>query len=408
MHSATADLLQEAVHDNPSTSVKGLLERLFTIWFDGFIYNQTWEDPRVDVEALGIDASSRIFTISSAGCNVLNYLIGWPESVTAVDLNHHHLSLTRLKLAALEHLPDYESFFQFFAGTGSRHNVENYYRHIHHRLDPSTRRYWERRVWLGKRFIRSRINYFADNFYRYSSLGSFIRFLHFILKPKQCRRILEANTREQQAECFASEIDPFFSSRRARWLARLPFILYALGIPPRQFDSMLAECGGDVLDLCRQRVRRLACDFPIQDNYFAWQAFGGRYDVERRRAVPDYLKHENYAAMRVGLRRARTALASVTRHLKEQPSGAFNRFVFLDAQDWMSAAQMEELWQEVTRVGGPGCRIIFRTAVASSPIESALSPRLRLKFQYERELSQRLHQQDRSAIYGGFHVYSMV
>ena len=42
--------------------------------------------------------------------------------------------------------------------------------------------------------------------------------------------------------------------------------------------------------MLRERVERLACDFPIHDNYFAWQAFGRGYDLESREAVPDYLQ----------------------------------------------------------------------------------------------------------------------
>src|SRR5689334_23757241 len=109
--------LQTAVQTERLSSSQGVLQKLFTVWFDAFVYNQIWEDPRVDVEALQLDEHSRVLTISSGGCNALNYLLQNPESVTAVDLNRHHIYLLNLKLAALKHLPSYESFFAFF-GTG--------------------------------------------------------------------------------------------------------------------------------------------------------------------------------------------------------------------------------------------------------------------------------------------------
>ena len=87
---------------------------MFTMWFKGFVYNQIWEDPRVDAEALGIGPESQLLTISSGGCNVLNYLIHRPKRIVAVDLNANHMALTRLKLAAIKHLPDYDSFYKFF------------------------------------------------------------------------------------------------------------------------------------------------------------------------------------------------------------------------------------------------------------------------------------------------------
>lgn len=51
---------------------QGLMQRLFAFWFDAFVYNQIWEDPRVDLEALELGTDSRVLTISSGGCNALN------------------------------------------------------------------------------------------------------------------------------------------------------------------------------------------------------------------------------------------------------------------------------------------------------------------------------------------------
>ena len=98
--------LKPAVRRSRLTSRAGISERLFVWWFGGFVYNQIWEDPRVDVEALEPFAGKRLMTIASGGCNVLNYLLADPAEVYAVDLNRHHIYLTRLKLAAARHLPN--------------------------------------------------------------------------------------------------------------------------------------------------------------------------------------------------------------------------------------------------------------------------------------------------------------
>src|SRR5579862_9713918 len=102
-------LLERAAHQRPATTGRGALERLFTLMFQGFVYNQIWEDPSVDLDALKLQPHHRIVTIASGGCNVLNYLTAQPAKIIALDLNPHHVALTRLKLAALEHLPDHES-----------------------------------------------------------------------------------------------------------------------------------------------------------------------------------------------------------------------------------------------------------------------------------------------------------
>jgi S-adenosylmethionine-diacylglycerol 3-amino-3-carboxypropyl transferase len=163
--------------------------------------------------------------------------------------------------------------------------------------------------------------------------------------------------------------------------------------------------GSKLFDMYRDRVRRLACGFPLDDNYFAWQAFGRHYDHEGRKALPDYLKPENYELIKSMVGRVETHVASLADHLRTEKQGALNSFIFLDSQDWMPPPVIEELWDHVAKVGGPGTRVIFRTAGEKSPVEAALEPATRAKFVYEQQLARELHLQDRSAIYGMFHLY---
>ena len=50
------------------------------------------------------------------------------------------------------------------------------------------------------------------------------------------------------------------------------------------------EGGYGVIDIYRERTEKLAAEFPVQDNYFAWQALARRYDTENGVALPEYLK----------------------------------------------------------------------------------------------------------------------
>ena len=97
-------LLEKAAHQKPATTKRGALERLFTLMFQGFVYNQIWEDPDVDLAALELKRHHRVLTIASGGCNVLNYLAADPAKIIAVDLNPNHVALTKLKLSALQNL----------------------------------------------------------------------------------------------------------------------------------------------------------------------------------------------------------------------------------------------------------------------------------------------------------------
>ena len=404
--------LRKAVHHHRLATKRGVLERMFTLWFRGFVYNQIWEDPRVDAEALGLGPHSRILTISSGGCNVLNYLVHRPARIVAVDLNANHMCLTRLKLAAIKHLPDYEAFYRFFGYGSHPDNVANYRRYIRDALDPVTRGFWESSDWPGRKVGPRRIGYFERGLYERAKLGQFFRVVHGLARKmrRDPARLLTAKTLAEQERIFDRDFAPLFDNRLVRWMGRQPVAVYSLGIPPSQHAAMLEEQEGDgrkLFEMYRERVRRLACGFPLDDNYFAWQAFGRRYDHEGRRALPDYLKEENFATIRSMVDRVETHVASLADHLRTEEPGALNGFVLLDSQDWMPPHVIAELWSEIARVGGHDTRVIFRTAGERSPIDKALPSDLLQRFTYREERARELHRQDRSAIYGMFHLYEM-
>ena len=403
------ELIADAVSAAPLFTPRGVLDRVFNLSFSGFVYNQIWEDPDVDAEAMQLDGESRIMTISSGGCNALNYLCRGVASVDVVDLNVHHLNLLRLKLRALESFPGHGDFFAFFGNTSDVENLQRYAEFIRPGLDAGTSHYWEGSP-VRKAFRRQRVRYFERGLWKHSSMGTFLRFMHGVAKAQKMRphRLLECQTLGEQEAVFESEIAPFFRMPVVVAMAKVPFLLHGLGVPPRQYETFKKEAPeGSVLSEYRKRVRRLACDFPIQTNYFAWQAFGGRYDLEQRRAIPDYLKAEHFATLKQNVGRVRTQLTSMTGFLATQPARSLNRFVLLDAQDWMSPDQMTALWKQILRVGQPGSRVIFRSGASASPVETSVPAEVRTHFRYEEAHSKELFARDRSAIYGGFHLYVM-
>jgi len=404
--------LQAAVQNKRLSSKQGFLQKLFAVWFDAFVYNQIWEDPRVDLQALQLNGESRVLTISSGGCNSLNYLLADPQSVTAVDLNRHHIYLLNLKLAALKHLPSHESFFAFFGEGRGPNTGSDYQRYIAPDLDRETRKFWESNTFTGTLLYGNRIGFFRDaGLYNHSRNGYFLRFFHRLSRVLGCdvEKVLAARDLEEQNRLYEKHIEPFFDNRLIKTIGKLPVTMFGLGIPPQQYDELKSGLsdGRTVIDIYRDRVRKLACDFPIEDNYFAWQAFARRYDTEKCLAVPEYLKPENYEHLKTNVGKLTTKIGSATDAIRDNPPATFNRFVFLDAQDWMDASTLIDLWSVIKEKAEPNSRIIFRTAGTASPLETTLPDKLRSRFVYEKELSQNLFNQDRSSIYGAFHLYIM-
>ncbi|MEZ5537394.1 MAG: DUF3419 family protein [Thiolinea sp.] len=295
--SGVSEALKFAVQQDSAASLQGIQQKMFRIWFNSFIYNQIWEDPAVDLQALQLQPDSQVLTIASGGCNILNYLTGSPARIVALDLNPYHLSLTGLKINALRWLPDHQAFYDFFGHADKPENIERYEQYIRLHLSDSEKAFWSGRSLNGRR----RISMFSDGLYRRTRFGYFMRFLHWLAARNGCepQRLLAAQTPEEQREVFEKHIRPFFDTTLVKWLSKLPVSVFSLGIPPQQYQAMKQQ-GNLVQQFC-ERVERLACDFPVRDNYFAWQGFSHSYDHQHRQAIPAYLREENYELIRTQL-----------------------------------------------------------------------------------------------------------
>ena len=71
----------------------------------------------------------------------------------------------------------------------------------------------------------------------------------------------------------------------------------------------------------------------------------------------------------------------------------------------MTDAQLNELWAEITRTALPGARVVFRTAGAPSILPGRVDDAILERWDYRAEESLDYSKRDRSAIYGGMHLY---
>ncbi len=405
--------LDRAVHRSKLISVEGLLERLFTFAFKGLVYPLIWEDPEVDMQALQLKPNSKMVTIASGGCNVMSYLTANPQEITAVDLNRAHVALNRLKLAALEEFPDYATFYRFFGEADEKANIAAYEKYLRPAIDPQTTAYWEGRDMTA--WGRKRITLFSRDLYHHGMLGHFIGLGHFIAKLYGVDLTEMARTRDiqEQRTYFDKTLAPLFDKRLIRWATSKKMSLYGLGIPPAQYESLAASGGGNMAGVLKQRLEKLACDFPMKENYFAWQAFTRGYAPSQASEatgpsgpLPPYLKPAHFNEIRKRTSRVRVVNRSFTEHLDNQPANSLDAYVLLDAQDWMTDRQLNDLWAGISKTARTGARVIFRTAGEPTILPGRVNDEILGQWTYHEAQSKRFGSLDRSSIYGGFHLYS--
>ncbi|MBO9714832.1 DUF3419 family protein [Sphingomonas sp.] len=385
---------------------QGILERAFTFAFRGLVYAQIWEDPDVDMEALQITSDSHVVTIASGGCNVLSYLTANPKAITAVDLNTAHIALNKLKQQAALHLPDYASFHAFFARADRPENVEAYKTYIRPHLDETSRRYWEGRDLAGRR----RIGGFKSGFYKRGLLGNLIGFVHFMAKAYGIdpTEILQAKTREEQRQIFETKFAPFFDKKFLRWLVDQPAALFGFGIPPAQYDLLKVDDRAGITGALKSRLEKLACDFDLKDNYFAWQAFGRGYGDTPNAPLPPYLKADNYKDVVDRASRVEVRHENMADYLESMPAQSLDRYILLDAQDWMTDSQLTRLWTAITRTAKPGARVLYRTAAIPDVVKGHIPDALMDQWEYApKEQLDDWTRRDRSSVYGATHLWTL-
>ena len=120
---------------------------------------------------------------------------------------------------------------------------------------------------------------------------------------------------------------------------------------------------------------------------------------------PPYLDKENFLAIKTRTNRVTVIHDNMIRFLANEPAGSLDRYVLLDAQDWMDDAALNALWSEITRTAQLGARVIFRTAGEASILPGRVSSAILENWTYDAARSAEIHAKDRSAIYGGFHLY---
>jgi len=99
---------------------------------------------------------------------------------------------------------------------------------------------------------------------------------------------------------------------------------------------------------------------------------------------------------------------NMTVYLASMPAQSLDRYILLDAQDWMTDEQLTALWTEITRTAKPGARVLYRTAAIPDVVPGHIPDTL--MDQWQRAPQEQLDdwtKRDRSAVYGATHLFSL-
>ena len=376
------------VIDMPVREGRSLLERLV---FHGIVFNMSWEDPEMDRRALCVGPGDTVVSITSAGCNPLNFLCQSPQRLIAVDGNPAQNALFELKLAAIRTL-DHATFFDIFAARRPGVVARVYRPLLRPHLSPGARRFWDKNLWMA-----------YGGLYRYGKLGLATRLVRQVLRrlgmsDRLRERFFELRSLDEQAAMYRRYVERRLWGPVSKRLCKSRWFIYLCGVHPRQFQ--LVNGRHDIYEFVKERFEYLLTRVPAYDNYFLSMAVTGRFRGER---VPPYLLEQNFQTLRRNLDRVTVVNGWLGPYLDTLPPHSVAKFNLLDIFDWMTPEMFEATLRSVLRAAAPGARLIYRSGSYELPPPPSIRPYLI----HHADLSRELLAIDRSGTYGSFYVFSV-
>lgn len=369
---------------------RSLMERFV---FHGIVFNMSWEDPEMDRRAFNLTDEDTVISITSAGCNPLNFLCQTPKKLISIDLNPAQNAILDLKLAAIATL-DHGTFFDIFAARDPGVVTKVYRRHLRPELSPKSVEFWDKNLWMV-----------ARNLYDFGKMGIAVRIVRNVLpllglSPKRTEEFFELRSLEDQQKWYDKYVAKKLWGPVTKWLCEQSWFMYLCGVHPSQLGLVDGRHG--IYEFVRERIEYALTKVPIYDNYFLSVTTTGKF---RGLRVPPYLLPENFETLRANLDRVRIVNGWLGPYLDTLPPGSINKFNLLDIMDWMvdRPETFEAMWRSILRAAAPGATLIYRSgSYRFDPPAWALE-----KLEPHTELAAELFATDRSATYGSFYIFSV-
>lgn len=339
---------------------------------DKLYFAQVREDPRLELAALGAHLDTPIAIVGSAGCTALSLVAAGARDVVAVDLNRSQNHLIELKAAAASGLAP-GAAVELLGGAPAA-DRQAAYRGLRSELTPAARGYFDARPAAVESGVLG--------------IGVTERLMRLIARAVRTavhpggrvERLLALTTLDQQREFYRQVWD----TRRWRLLFR---VLCNRLVLRRAYDErFFAQVEDPTFASHFHRVaEHTLTQLPVRENYFLHQLLTGRFapgcpPPYLRRRLPD--PTERLALVDGGF----------TDYLRTRPDGSIGAYALSNICEWLTAAEIDELFGEIVRTARPGARLVFRNFVGWTEVPD----RWQTVVHEDRELGEELIRADRS------------
>jgi len=377
------------------------------VYSNKIVFNCAWEDPILDLQALELKDTDNVMIITSAGCNVLTYVLQNPNHIYAIDMNPCQNAVLQLKIASIKEL-DYPTFWKMW-GTGKLPGfTKNVYPNLRKHLSTDAQEFWDKHThyFEGKGF--------RNTFYWRGCSGALAYmttcYLYMLGISKYVDRIFEAETIADQKAIYEKYIKSRLWNPVVNAMLSSSVCLSILnGVPAAQQN--LLENEGSVAGFIKRSIETILTELPLKDNYFYRVYLKGEYTKD---CCPEFLKEANFNKLKAGLvNKISTHTTTITQFLKAHSKNDISRFVLLDHMDWMAEAPhiLSEEWNQILANSTDDARYLWRSASETTSFVGETAVTYKGKnttvanlMEYHQTLAEKLHKVDRVHTYTSFYI----
>lgn len=347
-------------------------------------YSMVWEDYQLLFQGLDIQSNDHIFSIGSAGDNVLNLAIKNPQKITVVDFNPLQNALLQLKITAIEQC----SYFEFITLLGFSNKIKaiDILTKIIPFLSIDQQNYWNHHQ-----------HFFELGLYKIGRLEHY--FLQFveILKENNLdqlvQKIYEANSLKEQQDYWNELKRTDFKK-----LFQYHYNQENLGKGGRseiQYQYVKTNSENHFW----KQIDYTLSTLWIKDSSYLSFFLLGKID---KNAFPDYLKEENFNELKENVNCIEIYTDSVETFFKNCPNNTFTKGNFSNLFEYLSIEETTNLFELIHEKFSDESKLAYWNLLNVRTSEKMNG------FEYQKELSNKLHKDDKSWFYQDFRIDKIV
>lgn len=354
------------------------------------IFTLNWEDPESDVKAIDMKEGQTLMTITSGGCNTLNFLLHDPEKIYAVDINQAQTCVINFKIAAIKNL-DHHEFISLLGLIKCDNRLELFSR-IQHDLSEESKLFWNQNSKLVKKGIL-----FNGKFEKFVKLAG--KMLNLLQGSKKVKQLLSLQTLSEQRGFYNKR----WNNKRWKLIFTLMFNKKRLAKKGLVAEYFHFDDGAQTFsESFYNRASKVLSDITIKSNYFLAAYFTGKYNNENE--IPLYLKPDNYEKIKRNVNRIEVITADTKYWLEKMPPYSIDGFCLSNICELMSEEDTRKLFTEVVRTAKPGAKVCFRNLMIPREVPEELQNII----SKNKCLSETLLATDRSFVYSKVAAYDVL